>query len=83
MLLLADVYNENIGNGDPSSAFKSYLKKIRRNADTAPMLKEITIIVEEVRVRGMQKINPLKLLQIPGKNEKLTKSFSFFVINYI
>ena len=62
MLLLADVYNENIVSGDPSSAYKSYLKKIRRNADTSPMLKEITIIVEEVRAKRYAKNKSLEVI---------------------
>lgn len=33
----------------PSSALKAYLKKMRRNASSAPKLNEITRIVEEVR----------------------------------
>lgn len=62
MLLLADVYNENIGSDDPSSALKYYLKKIRRQADTSPMLKEITKIVEEVRAKRYAKNKCLKVI---------------------
>jgi hypothetical protein len=34
---------------EPSSQVKAYLKKMRRNAASAPTLDEITAIVEEVR----------------------------------
>lgn len=34
---------------EPVSALKSYLKKMRKNASSAPDLEEITRIVEDVR----------------------------------
>lgn len=34
---------------EPSSLFKSYLKKMRRNSATAPSSEEITQLVENVR----------------------------------
>ncbi|WP_436416370.1 hypothetical protein [Petrimonas sp.] len=34
---------------EPTSKLKSYLKKMRKNADTAPDVDEIAEIVEEVR----------------------------------
>jgi hypothetical protein len=36
---------------EPVSALKAYLKKMRRNADVAPGLDEITKIVEVVRAK--------------------------------
>jgi len=36
---------------EPVSALKAYLKKTRRNANSAPSLNEITKIVEEVRTK--------------------------------
>jgi hypothetical protein len=36
---------------EPVSALKAYLKKMRRNADIAPSMDEITKIVEGVRAK--------------------------------
>jgi hypothetical protein len=36
---------------EPASALKSYLKKMRVNASTAPSLEDIATIVKEVRVK--------------------------------
>ncbi len=36
---------------EPASALKTYLKKMRRHAASAPSLDEITKIVEEVRAK--------------------------------
>ena len=36
-------------SGEPESKLKSYLKKMRRSALSAPNIEEITEIVEEVR----------------------------------
>ena len=38
-------------NDDPASSLKTYLKKMRRNAVSAPSLNEITKIVEQVRAK--------------------------------
>ena len=40
---------------EPVSTVKAYLKKMRRNAATAPSLDEITKIVEDVRAKGYAK----------------------------
>lgn len=40
---------------EPSSKLKSYLKKMRKNADAAPDLDEIAKIVEEVRTERYAK----------------------------
>ena len=39
----------------PASTLKAYLKKMRRNAASAPSLSEITKIVEEVRAKRYAK----------------------------
>ena len=39
----------------PASTLKAYLKKMRRNAASAPSLGEITKIVEEVRAKRYAK----------------------------
>jgi len=36
-------------SSEPSTSLKLYLKKMRRNASSAPSLEEITKVVEEVR----------------------------------
>ncbi len=38
-------------NEEPASSLKSYLKKMRRNATSAPSLSEITQLVEEARTK--------------------------------
>ena len=40
---------------EPTSKVKAYLKKMRRNASSAPRLNEITKIVEEVRAERYAK----------------------------
>ena len=40
---------------EPASTLKVYLKKMRRNAGTAPGLDEITKIVEDVRAKRYAK----------------------------
>ena len=40
---------------EPVSKLKSYLKKMRKNASSAPSLDEITEIVEEVRLERYAK----------------------------
>ena len=40
---------------EPTSKVKAYLKKMRRNAASAPTLEEITKIVEEVRAERYAK----------------------------
>lgn len=42
-------------NDEPASALKEYLKRMRRNAASAPSLEEITNIVEEVRAKRYAK----------------------------
>ncbi|MDP3126926.1 MAG: hypothetical protein Q8M81_00370 [Sediminibacterium sp.] len=42
-------------NDDPVSTLKIYLKKMRRNAASAPDLNDITKIVEEVRAKRYAK----------------------------
>lgn len=42
-------------SNEPVSSLKSYLKKMRRNSDTAPALEEITKIVEDVRAKRYAK----------------------------
>ena len=42
-------------SSEPSSSLKLYLKKMRRNASTAPSLEEITKVVEEVRSKRYAK----------------------------
>ena len=42
-------------SNEPASKLKSYLKKMRRNSDSAPTLDEITEIVEEVRAKNYAK----------------------------
>lgn len=38
-------------NDEPISQLKTYLRKMRRNASSAPSLDEITAIVEDVRAK--------------------------------
>lgn len=38
-------------NEDPATNLKAYLKKMRKNANSAPSLNEITQMVEEVRAK--------------------------------
>ena len=40
---------------EPASSLRSYLKKMRRNADTAPSFDEITGIVEVIRAKRYAK----------------------------
>jgi hypothetical protein len=40
---------------EPASTVKTYLKKMRKNAKSAPSLEEITKIVEEVRAERYAK----------------------------
>ena len=40
---------------EPASKLKTYLNNMRRNSSTAPSLKEITKVVEEVRVKRYAK----------------------------
>ena len=40
---------------EPTSTIKTYLNKMRRNSSTAPSLKEITKVVEEVRAKRYAK----------------------------
>ncbi len=42
-------------NDSPASSLKVYLKKMRRNAATAPDLSQITKLVEEVRTKRYAK----------------------------
>ena len=42
-------------SNEPASPLKSYLKKMRRNASSAPSLEDITKIVEEVRSKRYAK----------------------------
>jgi hypothetical protein len=40
---------------EPKSQLKSYLRKMRRNASSAPSLNEITALVEDVRTKRYTK----------------------------
>jgi hypothetical protein len=40
---------------EPASTLKAYLKKMRRNSTSAPNLKEITKMVEDVRAKRYAK----------------------------
>jgi len=55
--LIKDMQDLNLikVSDEPASKLKAYLKKMRRNAATAPDLDEITQIVEEVRAKRYAK----------------------------